>query len=70
MSEMNIDVMNASCPGYDSNMAKRWYEKEIDAYEHHILIIFLGWNDMGQYGPEGLPYKLRDTGCLKRPSLV
>ena len=27
-----------------------------------VLFVHLGWNDFGQYGPEGLPYKRREKG--------
>ncbi len=65
-----IDVINASVPGYDSGQARSWYETEIDGYDHDALVVFLGWNDMGQYHPDGLADKLRATGYLPEPSLL
>ena len=65
-----IDVINASCSGYDSRQARAWYEGEIDSIEHDMLLIYLGWNDMGQYNPDGLVYKQQETGYLKEPSLL
>src|ERR1043166_3861652 len=65
-----IDVINACCSGYDSGQARVWYEREIDAIDHDMLIIYLGWNDMGQYNPDGLVYRLQETGYLKQPSLL
>lgn len=65
-----IDVINASCPGYDSSQVHKWYEKEIDGYDHDLLIVYVGWNDMGQYNPDGLVYKLDETGYLEKPSLL
>jgi lysophospholipase L1-like esterase len=44
--DAQIDVINASCPGYRSDQARTWYERDIDGYEHDLLIIYLGWNDM------------------------
>lgn len=41
-----IDVINASCPGYRSDQLRTWYEREIDSYQHDLLIIYVGWNDM------------------------
>lgn len=64
-----IDVINASCPGYDSRTARSWYETEVDGYEHDMFIIYIGWNDMGQFNPDGLAYKLNETGYLKEPNL-
>jgi lysophospholipase L1-like esterase len=65
-----MEVINASVPGYASHQARRWYAREVDGYEHDMLLIYLGWNDMGQYNPDGLVYKLEDRGYLKEPSLV
>jgi lysophospholipase L1-like esterase len=65
----DIDVINASCPGYDSNQSRIWYEREVNDYEHDMLVIYLGWNDMGQYNPDGLAYKLEGLGYLKEPNL-
>ncbi len=67
--DRRIDVINASCAGYDSGQARVWYEREIDGYEHDMLIIYIGWNDMGQYNPDGLAYKLDKVGYLKEPTL-
>ena len=65
-----IEVINASCSGYDSRQARVWYEREVNGIEHDMLLIYLGWNDMGQYNPDGLVYKLDETGYLKEPSLL
>lgn len=68
--DRRIDVINGSCPGYDSGQARTWYERELDGYDHDLLIIYVGWNDMGQYNPNGLAYKLDQTGYLKQPTLI
>lgn len=68
--DKKIDVINASCSGYDSRQARSWYEDEVDAIEHDMLIIYLGWNDMGQYNPDGLVFKQQETGYLKAPSAL
>jgi lysophospholipase L1-like esterase len=67
--DRRIDVINASCPGYDSGQSRVWYEQEVDGYEHDMLIVYIGWNDMGQYNPDGLAYKLDRVGYLKEPTL-
>lgn len=67
---LGVDVINASCAGYDSGQARTWYEREIDGYEHDMLLIYLGWNDMGQYNPDGLIYKMVDKGYTKELSLI
>ncbi len=44
--DLQVEVINASCPGYRSDQLRMWYEREIDGYEHDLLIIYMGWNDM------------------------
>lgn len=66
----SIEVINASCSGYDSQQARSWYETEVDGIEHDMLLIYLGWNDMGQYNPDGLVFKRAGMGYLKEPSLL
>jgi len=70
LPERDMEIINASCPGYDSRQARTWYEREIDGYDHDMLLIYLGWNDMGQYNPDGLVYKLDESGYLEQPSLI
>jgi lysophospholipase L1-like esterase len=64
-----IEIINASVAGYDSRQARIWYEREVNDIEHDMLLIYLGWNDMGQYNPDGLVYKLDETGYLKEPNI-
>jgi lysophospholipase L1-like esterase len=64
----DTEVINVSCPGYDSNQSRIWYEREANDYDHDMLVIYLGWNDMGQYNPDGLAYKMQDSGYLKEPN--
>jgi lysophospholipase L1-like esterase len=62
-------VINASVPGYGTYQASRWYTREVDGYEHDVLIIYLGWNDIAQFNPDGLAFKLNDQGYLPQPNL-
>lgn len=64
-----VEVINASCPGYHSGQARTWYENEIDGYEHDILVIFLGWNDMGHFNPDAKPYAWPPDVSAETPSL-
>jgi lysophospholipase L1-like esterase len=66
----SVEVVNASCPGYDSFQARAWYEDEIDAWDHDALIIYVGWNDLAQYNPDGLAYKLEERGYLPEPTPI
>lgn len=70
MPGRHIEVINAGCPGYDSFQARTWYVEEIDGYEHDMVVIYVGWNDMGQYNPDGLVYKRDASGYLKNPTLI
>jgi lysophospholipase L1-like esterase len=65
----SVEVINASCPGYDSFQARSWYEDEVDGWEHDALVVSIGWNDVAQYHPDGLAYKLEEKGYLEEPSL-
>lgn len=70
ISNRPIDVINAGCPGYESIQVRIWYEEDIDAIEHDMLLIYVGWNDMGQYNPDGLAHKLDQSGYLTNPTLT
>jgi lysophospholipase L1-like esterase len=59
---MPVETVNAAIPGYSSLNARKLFEKELSEFEAHHIVIYLGWNDLGQYGPEGLPYKLHEQG--------
>jgi len=65
-----VEVVNASCPGYDSFQARAWYEDEVSTWDHDALVVSVGWNDLAQYNPWGLAYKLRERGYLPEPSLL
>lgn len=64
----SVAVIDAACPGYDSFQARSWYEDEIDSWDHDALVVYVGWNDVAQYNPDGLAYKLADRGYLERPT--
>jgi lysophospholipase L1-like esterase len=52
-----IEVIVAAVPGYTSYQALDWYSEFLYKLKPDITIIYLGWNDMGQYHPFGLKYK-------------
>ena len=53
----NIQVVCGAVPGYDSYDALDWYDEFLYKLKPNISIIYLGWNDLGQYHPFGLKYK-------------
>ena len=57
-----VQTLNAAVPGFDSGKARALFEQEIREYEADFFFVYLGWNDLGQYGPEGLPYKRASEG--------
>lgn len=63
-SETGYDVesVNTAVPGFASENARAMLESELVEFDADVLFIYLGWNDLGQYGPEGLPYKRRHAG--------
>lgn len=63
-----VEVIDAACPGYDSSQARSWYEDEIAAgWEHDALVVYVGWNDLAQFHPDGLSFKLEERGYLEEP---
>lgn len=59
---IEVETVNAAVPGYSSENARLLFEHELSDFDADWLFVYLGWNDLGQYGPEGLPYKRRDQG--------
>lgn len=59
---IEIEVLNAAVAGFASDNVRALYESEIRDYEADYFFLYVGWNDLGQYGPEGLPYKRIATG--------
>jgi lysophospholipase L1-like esterase len=57
--ELGVDVqtVNTAVPGYSSLNARLLFEGEVVRFDADHFVVYLGWNDLGQYGPEGLPYK-------------
>lgn len=62
-----IEVVNAAVPGYSSDNARNLFEHELSRFEGDYFFVYLGWNDLGQFGPEGLPYKRQATGYQVTP---
>ena len=59
---IRVESLNAAVPGYSSESARALFESEVSEYEGDYFFVYLGWNDLGKYGPEGLPYKRRAMG--------
>lgn len=57
-----VQTVNAAVPGFASENALALLENEVTKYDADFFFVYLGWNDLGQYGPEGLPYKKRQAG--------
>jgi lysophospholipase L1-like esterase len=62
-----VETVNAGVPGYSSLNARLLFEHELSHFDAHHFVVYLGWNDLGQYGPEGLPYKLHEQGYRVSP---
>jgi len=52
-----IEVIPCAVPGYSTYESLDWYNEFLYKLKPDIAIIYLGWNDMGQYHPFGLRYK-------------
>lgn len=61
-ARLEVQTLNAAVQGYASDNARALFDSEIASYDGEFFFVYLGWNDIGQYGPEGLPYKLRRVG--------
>jgi lysophospholipase L1-like esterase len=48
---MNADIVNASCMGYSTAQAARWWHDAGAAWEADLVILATGWNDL--YRPIG-----------------
>ena len=64
--DFDIEVICAAVPGYDSFHALDWYDEFLYKLDSDIAIIYLGWNDLGQYHPYGLQYKNDNLGYTKK----
>lgn len=64
---MQVETLNAAVPGYSSENARALLETELARWDADWFFVYLGWNDLGKYGPEGLPYKRRDMGYELNP---
>lgn len=62
----HIEVICGAVPGYCSYKALDWYNEFLNKLNPDIAIIYLGWNDMGQYNPFGLRYKNESLSYRKR----
>ena len=64
---LRVETLNAAVPGYSTENARALFESDVVRYDGDWLFVALGWNDLGKYGPEGLPYKRLDAGYRLNP---
>lgn len=64
---LDVETLNAAVPGYSTKNARALFESDLSRYDADYFFVYLGWNDLGQYGPEGLPYKRDDAGYALNP---
>ena len=57
-----VETVNTAVPGFASDSVRALFESEVSRLDAHYLFVYVGWNDLGQYGPEGLPYKRQTAG--------
>ena len=62
-----VQTLNAAVPGYSTRNARALFESDLSRYDGDYFFVNLGWNDLGQYGPEGLPYKRDEAGYALNP---
>lgn len=66
--QVDVEVIVGAVPGYSSFEALDWYHETLKNLKPDITIVYLGWNDMGQFHPFGLRYK--NEGLYQQPSLL
>ena len=49
-----FEVINAGIEGYNSTFAKARIEQELIGYRPHLVLIYVGWNDLMKMDPRGL----------------
>ena len=59
---VEVETVNTAVPGYSSQNARQLFEGEVSRFDADHAVVYLGWNDLGQFGPEGLPYKKIERG--------
>jgi lysophospholipase L1-like esterase len=62
-----VETVNTAVPGFASDNVRALFETEVAQIEADALFLYAGWNDLGQYGPEGLPYKRQTAGYALSP---
>jgi lysophospholipase L1-like esterase len=59
---VNVETVNTAVPGHSSENSRLLFEHEVSKFDADYCVIYLGWNDLGQFGPEGFPYKRHAAG--------
>jgi lysophospholipase L1-like esterase len=62
-----VETLNAAVPGYSSVQARALFESDLQRYDADWFFVYLGWNDLGQYGPEGKAFKRAQAGYTLNP---
>lgn len=62
-----VQAVNVAVAGFASHNVRALYESEVRELEADALLLYVGWNDLGQFGPEGLPYKRVASGYTVSP---
>src|SRR3990172_7606310 len=53
---VDVETVNTAVPGHSSENSRLLFEREVSSFDADHFVINLGWNDLGQFGPEGLAY--------------
>jgi len=59
---LRVQTVNTAVPGFAAENALALLESETSKFEADYLFVLLGWNNLGQYGPEGMAYKRKRAG--------
>jgi lysophospholipase L1-like esterase len=64
---LHVETLNAAVPGFSTENARALFESDLVRYDGDYFFVSIGWNDLGQFGPEGLAYKRQRAGYSLNP---
>ncbi|MCZ6782424.1 MAG: hypothetical protein O7G30_03855 [Proteobacteria bacterium] len=59
---LRVQTVNTSVAGFAAENVLALLESEVVKFEGDFLFVLIGWNNIGQYGPDGLAYKRQRAG--------
>jgi lysophospholipase L1-like esterase len=64
---IEVETVNTAIPGYTTENARLLFETEVSHFDADQFFVYLGWNDLFHYGPEGFPFRKERAGYPLNP---